>query len=526
MYVNGIAVGATSQTFSPAINAGNVGIGHWTGYSGAGSYPFSGNIDEIRISKVARSAEEIRLDASRRPYATYTSDVLDLTSVIAWNSLKWNALNLSTGTGETATASAIPNLVAQWNFNDLSGTSANNDAEGTSCGGIPINCDAALINFSNTTARDVVMDSGWTGVKNRWGSGALMFDGVDDVVEIPDSSVLDITNAITIEAWVKLNNYNQHNWILSKGAGPDSTGKSYELRTAMTTGILGFRIHNGTTNVDVYSIKPVPANEWSHVVATWDGSLMKVYINGKLDNSASYTGTIRVGIEPVVIGRRKDNATTYQALCNFDGTMDAVKLYNRALTPSEVASNFSSSNIEFQTRVGNTPTPSDGTWETWKPFASELAIDSMDTANVPVSCTATGGTSSDGGKTFLFTSGDRSVFFYRGFDQQYVVPAGVTSVNIKMWGRWRRWWSTRRLDLWLFWRWWCGYATGTLAVTPGQVLRVMVGAGGHSGVNASSDNASSYGGGGASLYYWRNRTVSTAVKEAVVQQSALNQIPF
>ena len=105
------------------------------------------------------------------------------------------------------------------------------------------------------------------------------------------------------------------------------------------------------------------------------------------------------------------------------------------------------------------------------------------------------------GGTITYTSSNTihtfnpTVFFYSGADQTYTVPAGVTSITVKMWGGGG---GGGYLGGWTygFPGGGSGYTTATLAVTPGQILTVMVGAGGSNGSIANTTN--SYGGGGLS----------------------------
>jgi len=81
--------------------------------------------------------------------------------------------------------------------------------------------------------------------------------------------------------------------------------------------------------------------------------------------------------------------------------IDSTRIYSRALPAHEILSNYNSANIEFQTRVGADTSPDDGDWDAWSSTTGETAIDSMD--NYPVTG-CTGGTTTDGGKTYVFTS--------------------------------------------------------------------------------------------------------------------------
>jgi len=84
---------------------------------------YAGLIDEARISNIARTAEQIKSDASRRPSAIYTSPVVNFTNPVkVWNNFTWTESRVNTGDGETLKDAT--SLVAQWNFNETSGTTA------------------------------------------------------------------------------------------------------------------------------------------------------------------------------------------------------------------------------------------------------------------------------------------------------------------------------------------------------------------------------------------------------------------
>ena len=78
-YINGNQWGTTTNTYTiPNANTTlKIGLGE-------GSPPFNGLIDEVRISNIARTPEEIKQDAQRFPYSVYTSPVVDLTTASSW----------------------------------------------------------------------------------------------------------------------------------------------------------------------------------------------------------------------------------------------------------------------------------------------------------------------------------------------------------------------------------------------------------------------------------------------------------
>lgn len=145
--------------------------------------------------------------------------------------------------------------------------------------------------------------------------------------KVPHNSSLNITQAITISAWIK----------------PTKTGNmmiaakaphGYEFGT-FENGKLEFRI-NRESDGSRYRLRSHKnytsnGNSWMHVAATFDGSKSTIYINGVPDNSATYGKTqIRSNTNPLVIGAK---VTGYR----WEGDLDNVMIYNRALSASEIA---------------------------------------------------------------------------------------------------------------------------------------------------------------------------------------------
>ena len=165
-----------------------------------------------------------------------------------------------------------------------------------------------------------------------WAEGkigqALSFDGVDDYVEIPHSESLAITKAISIEAWFNTATKtlpNNHRMIFSFRSGTYlslySNGYAYPL----------FSLYIDGTSRAVNSNFSPSIGKWHHVVGTWDGVTMSIYVDGVLRNSASpRTGTLDTGTTSKFVG--KYTISGYE----FYGLIDEVRVYNRALSADEV----------------------------------------------------------------------------------------------------------------------------------------------------------------------------------------------
>lgn len=169
------------------------------------------------------------------------------------------------------------------------------------------------------------------------------FDGINDYVNCGSDSSLDTTDAITIEVWVKTTAAATQRMVGKSGDSGDSwVGWSFLVNS---DGTLFSRCHI-TDNRDVQSNETVNDGNWHHIVAKAEaGQLRKIYIDG---NEATYStqetaesGTY-TNSQTLKIGRH-----TYSAIQYFNGSIDEVKIYNRALSASEVVHNHTHSPIYY-----------------------------------------------------------------------------------------------------------------------------------------------------------------------------------
>ena len=367
-YINGNLTNSATTTYGYAVSStlpAYIASGHQNRYAGV--------IDDLRIDNVARTAEEIQRMYSEEVvvYKTsftggeYTSPNIDFESNATLESLSWTSEGVNTGDGE------IPynnnGLVAQWNFNNTSGTTLTNNAG--SCG---TSCNATLSNFSNTSGQDVAIGSGWTNIHRRWGNGALMFDGVDDYATLNSNSSLRPANNFSVEAWVKVSNNTDFNIIIThadNGGGDDG----WTLRVADTGRAQFYATNlNGFSNQNIQSNTLIDLNEWYYLVGVYDNSVLKIYVNGILDNTKIAQGDVRYEVtDYVTIGRR--GGTHLPNTQFFHGTIDVIRFSQRVLSPSEILSNYQAGNIEFQYRDS-------GNDEEWV-GGSEEVIDNFENNN-------------------------------------------------------------------------------------------------------------------------------------------------
>lgn len=153
---------------------------------------------------------------------------------------------------------------------------------------------------------------------------ALDFDGSSQYILCADNSSLDLTNGLTQTAWI----YPTAN--VANGTITTKTNAYYFQRH--NDGKLAAYQYGTTPAGYLYSTGTVPLNEWSFVAITYNGTKLIFYINGESSGEVNKAGNITNSSYGLYIGW--DN---YPSARYFDGIMFDARIYNRALTPNEIA---------------------------------------------------------------------------------------------------------------------------------------------------------------------------------------------
>jgi len=176
---------------------------------------------------------------------------------------------------------------------------------------------------------------------------SLKFDGTATYAEIGTAASLAPDSAITVEAWIKPIAFATNPWqntIVSKDGW--STGEGGFVLRCGGNGVLSFNIAgkspSGISNSWKEAVSPAGAlalNTWTHVAGTFDGTTLKCFVNGILVGSLPYAGTIDKNNQYIArIGRLADNQGAGQARF-FNGLIDEVRIWERALTAAELLAN-------------------------------------------------------------------------------------------------------------------------------------------------------------------------------------------
>jgi hypothetical protein len=212
----------------------------------------------------------------------------------------------------TAAATTPSGLVAAYSFNEGSGTT--------------------VTDLSGNGHTGTIANATWT-TAGKYGN-ALSFNGTNAWVTINDAADLHLTTGMTLEAWV--NSAATNNWrsaILKEGTG----SLAYALyATAGSSNPPAGYVRVGGVDQDATGTSVLTTSVWTHLATTYDGSNLRLYVNGTLLKTTAVSGTIVSSTGALRIG---GNSIWGEY---FSGLIDEVRVYNRALSQTEIQADMGS----------------------------------------------------------------------------------------------------------------------------------------------------------------------------------------
>ena len=281
-YRDGVEIGSRTHSVLTSTTSNQFNIGR----RNDGGYRFDGKIDQVRIYDYARTPAQI-----------------------AWDYNKGKP-------------------VAHWRFDEGQGTTlydeSDNDNDGT--------LELGSLGQTSAGSVKVNVETAWYNGRNGKQNYSLNFDGDDDYVNCGNNTNLDITDRITLSAWFNRGTLNTSSWtaILSK----EMSGGGYDLQFRTGTNDIGFQFYdNGSWRFSPeYTTLP---DVWYHVIGTFDGSTIRLFVNGnEIGTGTVYSGNIASSTNNLLI------ANNPLASRHFNGQIDEVKVFNYALSPLQIKTEY------------------------------------------------------------------------------------------------------------------------------------------------------------------------------------------
>ncbi len=195
--------------------------------------------------------------------------------------------------------------IAAYSFNDDSGTTATD--------------------VSGHGRHGIISGATWTGA-GRF-AGALAFDGVNDWVTVPDDPALHLTTGMTVEAWVCPTALSGYRTVALREV---PGGLAYGLYANDEAPRPAIWIKADGTDVEAVGPQPMQLNVWVHMAATYDGTTLRLFLNSQPWGSYAVSGTLSDASGVLRFG---GNAVWGEY---FSGFLDEIRIYNRALSSSEL----------------------------------------------------------------------------------------------------------------------------------------------------------------------------------------------
>lgn len=188
------------------------------------------------------------------------------------------------------------------------------------------------VSTNNGTDTSITYSSG----NGKIVQGAGM-NGSSSRSSVGNSSALT-PNAISIAAWVKRNSTGTLDQILTRDYADSGNAntRAYQFRLD-TTDVAQFVPFNASSVGVITGSTTISSGTWYHIVGTWDGTTINLYVNGTSDaTGVSFSGTLRSGgANNTYIGADQNGGAGAPANF-FDGAIDEVGIWNRALTGAEI----------------------------------------------------------------------------------------------------------------------------------------------------------------------------------------------
>jgi hypothetical protein len=182
--------------------------------------------------------------------------------------------------------------------------------------------------------------------RNNVINSAYSFDGIGDYIDCGNSNFVNITGDITISAWINANNFSIDHGIVSKSGLYDLVTSAPFTQPPLDN----LRWNAG--NVDFLFFNPIPENQWIHAVVSYSNTNGKsIYLNSVLSANNLLTGNVQPNTNyNLYLGAHQPTIVNYWS---WDGKLDDIGIWNRALTQQEITDLYNATNLGMDNLLGD-----------------------------------------------------------------------------------------------------------------------------------------------------------------------------
>ena len=176
------------------------------------------------------------------------------------------------------------------------------------------------------------VDDNCDGILDGHGQASLHFDGADDTVHVGDDPLVDITAAITMEAWVYSTAPGGDEPVMAK----EHSGGQQQYWFGVYYDHFGLLLGDGSGwGLNERASGSIAADTWTHIASTWDGTTWANYQDGLLVDSGTYTGSVPSTGQPLTFGTNSSYDYT-----RFGGYVTDVRLWDVARSQDQLQDNM------------------------------------------------------------------------------------------------------------------------------------------------------------------------------------------
>jgi hypothetical protein len=234
----------------------------------------------------------------------------------------------------------LVDMIGYWTFNDGSGSTAKDSS---------VNANDGTVIIGGSGSQTTTTQAWSNGISGEY-AGSIKVDGTDDYIQVPDSSILDINQSgWTISAWINPSGFYTGSCLgnLIVGKGSDNVAGFYALMIndangcgspSATKHAAADIVFSDGTKIVTTGTTNLTTGNWYFLSAVYDGSTIKIYVNGSLENTALTSGkTVATNSDPLLIAKMNNASFPYWV----NGKIDDVHIYNTARTGTQIASDYS-----------------------------------------------------------------------------------------------------------------------------------------------------------------------------------------